>query len=82
MAKLSGLHLIKKQLEGGCKGASQKKLVLTTSINMDEDFSYARELGCKIMMKPFKIQEISSWIDECEKKIDPKRELTTLHREY
>ena len=79
MAKLSGFHLIKKQLEGGCKGASQNKLVLTTSINMDEDFSYAKDLGCKMMMKPFKIQEISNWIDECEKKIDPNRELAGLH---
>ena len=79
MAKLTGFHLIKKQLEGGCKGASQNKLVLCTSVRKDEDFSFAKDLGCKIMMKPFRIQEISNWIDECEKKIDPKRELAALH---
>ena len=78
MAKLTGLHLIKKQIEGGCKGASQNKLVLTTSANKAEEFSYAKDLGCKIMMKPFRVQEISSWIDECEKNIDPNRELAAL----
>lgn len=79
MAKMSGLKLIEKQLDGGCKGASQNKLVLSTSAREDEDFSFARELGCKLIMEPFKVSAISEWIDECEKKIDPKRRLADLH---
>jgi DNA-binding response OmpR family regulator len=79
MAKMSGLKLIKKQLEGGCKGATQNKLVLSTSIRKSREFSYAKELGCKVLMKPFKISEISAWIDECEKRIDPNRKLADLH---
>ena len=79
MAKMSGLKLIKKQLEGGCKGATQNKLVLSTSMRKSREFSFAKELGCKVLMKPFKISEISAWIDECEKKIDPNRELADLH---
>jgi DNA-binding response OmpR family regulator len=79
MAKMSGLKLIKKQLEGGCKGATQNKLVLSTSIRESREFSYAKELGCKVLMKPFKISEISAWIDECEKRIDPNRKLADLH---
>jgi hypothetical protein len=79
MAKMSGLKLIEKQLEGGCKGASQNKLVLSASAREDEVFSFASELGCKLIMEPFKVSEISKWIDECEKKIDPKRRLADLH---
>jgi predicted AAA+ superfamily ATPase len=79
MAKMSGLKLIKKQLEGGCKGATQNKLVLSTSARKSREFSFAKELGCKVLMKPFKISEISAWIDECEKKIDPNRKLADLH---
>ena len=79
MAKMSGLKLIKKQLEGGCKGASQNKLVLSTSPMEDEVFSFANQLGCKLIMEPFKVSEISKWIDECEKKIDPNRRLADLH---
>jgi hypothetical protein len=30
-------------------------------------------------MKPFKVSEISAWIDECEKGIDPNRKLADLH---
>jgi DNA-binding response OmpR family regulator len=77
-AKMSGLKLIKKQLEGGCKGATQNKLVLSTSVRENREFSFAKELGCKVIMKPFKISEISEWIDECEKKIDPNRKLADL----
>ena len=79
MAKMSGLKLIKKQLEGGCKGATQNKLVLSTSIRKSREFAFAKELGCKVLMKPFKISEISAWIDECEKRIDPNRKLADLH---
>ena len=79
MAKMSGLSLIKKQLEGGCKGASQNKLVISSSVRKDEEVSFAKELGCKILMKPFRVSEISKWIDECEKKIDPSRKLADLH---
>lgn len=78
MAKMSGLKLIKKQLDGGCKGAVQNKLVLSTSTRKSREFSFADELGCKVLMKPFKVSEISSWIDECEKRIDPKRKLADL----
>lgn len=79
MAKMSGLKLIKKQIEGGCKGATQNKLVLSTAVRKSRELSFAKELGCKVLMKPFKISEISAWIDECEKRIDPNRELADLH---
>ena len=79
MAKMSGLKLIKKQLEGGCKGASQNKLVLSTSARKSREFAFAKDLGCKLIMEPFKVSEISAWIDECEKRIDPNRKLADLH---
>jgi hypothetical protein len=78
MAKMSGLMLIKKQLEGGCKSSAQNKLVLSTSIQRSREFFFANELGCKVIMTPFKISEISAWIDECEKGIDPNRKLAVL----
>lgn len=78
MAQMSGMKLIKKQLDGGCKGASQHKLVLSTTIRKSRELSFAKELGCKVLFKPFKISEISAWIDECEKKIDPDRKLAEI----
>jgi CheY-like chemotaxis protein len=58
MAKMSGLKLIKKQLEGRCKGATKNKLVLSSSVRKDREFSFAKELGCKVLMKPFKVSEV------------------------
>ena len=77
MTKMSGLKLIKKQLEGGCKGAAQNKLVLNGT-RIDEEASFARELGCKVLKKPFKVSEITDWIDQCEQRIDPDRKLADL----
>lgn len=79
MAKMSGLKLIRKQLEGRCKGATQNKLVLSTSVRKSRETAFAKDLGCKVIMQPFKIKEISAWIDECEKRIDPNRKLADLH---
>jgi hypothetical protein len=45
----------------------------------EEVFSFANQLGCKLIMEPFKVAEISKWIDECEMKIDPNRRLADLH---
>lgn len=78
MAKMSGMKLIKKQLEGGCKGAVQNKLVLSSTIRKSREHSFAKELGCKVLLKPFKISEISAWVDECEKKINPDRKLADI----
>ena len=78
MAKMSSLKLIKKQLEGRCKGAAENKLVLSSSNREKRELSFANELGCKVLMKPFIVSEVSAWIDECEVKIDPNRKLADL----
>lgn len=78
MTKMSGLKLIEKQMEGGCKGATRNKLVLSTSANTEEEIQFADRIGCKILRKPFRIEEITKWIDEREKEIAPDRKLAVL----
>jgi DNA-binding response OmpR family regulator len=75
MMKMSGPKLISKQLDHGCKCSSQNKLVLSTTTRRTREFTFAEKQGFKVIMKPFRVSEISDWIDECEKRIDPKRKL-------
>ena len=81
MLKMPAMELIRKQIEHGCKGSAQNKLVLSTSSTNKEELRLAEELGFKLMKKPFKVKDISDWIDECEKRIDPNRKLAELDLE-
>lgn len=80
MLKMTGLEFIKRQKEHGCKGATHNKLVLSTTGKKEEELQFARELGCAIIKKPFRIDEVLDWIDECEKDIDPDRKLVDLSK--
>jgi CheY-like chemotaxis protein len=75
MLKMTGLEFIRRQRDHGCKGALHNKLVLSTTAGKEEEIRFAKELGCKIIKKPFKVKDILDWIDECEKTIDPNRTL-------
>jgi hypothetical protein len=42
----------------------------------EEDIYRTKSLGVDIFKKPFKLQEITNWLDQIEKDIDPKRKLS------
>lgn len=81
MLKMSTIDFIRKQIDSGCKGATQNKLILSTTGSNEEELQAAEEIGFRLMRKPFKVEDISDWIDECEKRINPDRELAELNLE-
>ena len=42
------------------------------------DLQCAQSLGCQIFQKPFDIREIVQWLDNCQMRIDPLRDLSNL----
>lgn len=72
--KMHALQFIKKQIEGGCKGMVGNKLVLSTRLS-GKEVSLAEELGCHISKKPFKIEEVLLWLDDCVAKVNRQKEL-------
>jgi hypothetical protein len=54
------------------------KLVLSTSGSDQEELRIAKEMGFTLLNKPFKLKEISEWIDGWEKRIDPNRKLVEI----
>ena len=72
MPCMTGLNFIENQKAKNCKCPH---VVLMSSLWKAENLSRAHELGCKILTKPFPIQEFIEWIDEVERTIDPTREL-------
>ena len=73
MPFVSGLDFIKSQVHKGCK---VKNRALMSGDWTDSALQCALDLGCRIFHKPFHIKEIVQWINNCQKRIDPLRELS------
>lgn len=77
MPNVTGLEFVENQIRNGCKGIVQNKAVISGAWT-DAQLEQAMRLGRHIFRKPLTIGEIDSWLDECEKRIDPKRKLADL----
>jgi YesN/AraC family two-component response regulator len=73
MPNVSGLEFIKNQLKKGCK---VKNIALMSGTWTDYESEYALRLGCQVFHKPFSLDELNKWLDDCEKKIDTNRDLS------
>lgn len=76
---MSGLGLIRHQLEMGCNSPPQNKVLIAPDLTADErqevDF-----LGCRYLKKPFTPKELFAWVTECEKNIVVERKLVPKER--
>jgi CheY-like chemotaxis protein len=77
MPNVTGLEFIENQIHNDCKAIVQNKAVMSGAWT-DAELEYAKRLGCQIFHKPLRIDEITRWLDECEKRIDPNRKLADL----
>ena len=75
MPASNGLEFMKERLQKGCK---VKYRALMSGGWTDSDLKYARELGCHIFHKPFNIEEMLKWLDDCAQKINSDRKLSDL----
>jgi CheY-like chemotaxis protein len=69
----TGLEFIKERLDHGCK--------IKYRALMSADWSYtdlqrAQKLGCRIFHKPFNLEELTQWLNDCRKRIESTRELS------
>ena len=72
MPEMNGLDFIERQRKKGCK---VNKFAAMSGGWSEEETNRAREMNCEIIRKPFNIMSVASWIEECQKTIDPKRRL-------
>jgi CheY-like chemotaxis protein len=67
MPFLSGLELVRRQTERGCKGKVHNKMLISSSISAAEE-EEARTLGLAVMRK-FNTSKLFKWIAEVEKRL-------------
>jgi DNA-binding NtrC family response regulator len=75
MPDMTGFEFIEHQKRNGCK---VQNVAVSSGRWTDEEIEHAKRLGCHIFEKPFKMDEIEKWLDDCEKKFDPNNKLSDL----
>lgn len=75
MPTMTGLEFINARQQKDCK---VKYRALMSADWTDTDLKYAQELDCHIFHKPFNLNEMLNWLDDCTEKINPERTLTDV----
>ena len=77
MPRMTGLELIARQEQRGCKGIVRNKAVISGTWETHE-LETAEQLGCKTFSKPYRLVDILNWLNEREKTLAPDRKLARL----
>lgn len=75
MPNMTGFEFIEHQKSKGCKFQS---IAIMSGRWTNENIKHAKRLGCHMFKKPFKIDEVEKWLDECEKELDHNSKLTDM----
>ena len=75
MPTKTGLELIKDRKQKGCKINHR---ALMSGGWTDSNLKYAQELDCRLFHKPFNLNEMLQWLDDCNERIEPERKLSNL----
>jgi len=79
MPGLTGVQFLEHQRTRGCRN---RNVALMSGYWSESDRRRATGLGCQVFQKPFTTDELTNWLDACEKTIDPKRVLDSWFQEY
>ena len=75
MPRFTGVEFIENQVRKGCK---IEHVALMSGYWSQSNLQKARQLGCHVFHKPFNINEMHRWLDDCEKNVDLNRALSSL----
>jgi CheY-like chemotaxis protein len=75
MPNMTGFEFIEHQKSKGCK---IKNIAIMSGRWTNKDIKHAKRLGCHMFEKPFKIDEVEKWLDECEKELDHNSKLIDM----
>jgi len=68
MPGVSGIEFVADQIRKGCK---VKHIALMSGGWSVGYLRQANSLGCKTFSKPFNLEDLKKWLEECDKRIEP-----------
>ena len=75
MPNMTGIDFLKFQRMRGCKALDENKALLTGAVISPELKNALKELGCHYIKKPFRVDAILKWVDECAERLFEKRKI-------
>jgi hypothetical protein len=69
MPRMNGIEFLQAQTQKGCMLDNRNKAIISGQM-YNEQKKMVDRLGCKFFQKPFKLSELSEWLDDCEKRMD------------
>ena len=69
MPEMTGLEMLLHQAKKGCKVDIKNKIVMSADLD-NKGRKMIEELDCTFFSKPYKLSDLSAWLDDCEKRID------------
>jgi CheY-like chemotaxis protein len=70
MHSLSGVQFVEDQIDKGCK---IKNILLMSGKWDEKDLQYAEKMECKTLYKPFVLEDLEKWLNDCKRNISPDR---------
>jgi CheY-like chemotaxis protein len=80
MPGMTGIEMLLQQVQRGCPIDMKNKALMSGDSFVKSD-KRLDGLGCSFFKKPFKLPEISAWIETCKKRIDLSRPVAILRKE-
>ncbi len=80
MQRMNGVELLEAQASRGCKLTPQNKAVISGHLP-ESALDAVRRLGAAYLEKPFGFDELSSWVDECESRMNLSRRIAIRRKE-
>ncbi len=77
LPNMIGLEFIESQKGHGCK---VQNIAVMSAVWKEDELKSFESYGCKIFTKPFKMDELTNWLDDCERNTDPNFKLSDLPR--
>lgn len=80
MPSMTGIELLQDQAKNGCRLTPMNKAVITAYLSESEQKAL-QELGGFYLEKPFRVKELTQWLDACEKRLDARAPVGIMRRE-
>jgi len=77
MPNMDGLELLRILKSRGCKALDANRALMSADTS-NEQREAVKELGCKFFVKPFKLNDVKRWLEECATRIPDGRLLAQL----
>ncbi len=74
MPGINGIELLRRMLTRHCR-IDPRNMMAMSGMWTDADAQRVREMGCRVMYKPFRMSALHEWLDECDARIDRRLEL-------